>query len=813
MNQSIWNVARHIAGDASESVPGARRKPGVIKFFSRLSSLSIFLAAVGFLAFATAAAAVDTQAPTVAITSPTTGSTLKGTVAVSVSASDNVGVTDVDLYANSVLIGSTTASIYTFSWNTSTVSNGSVVLKAVVYDAAGNHSNFITNVTVANTTTPTADTQAPTVTVTSPTAGSTLKGTVAVSVSASDNVGVTDVDLYANTAIVGSAKASPYTFSWNTSTVSDGSVVLKAVAYDAAGNHSNFVTNVTVANTTTPPPTSSPTLSVTSSNPTSGVSVRVYPADTSGLTDGTASLTRTYNANARVWLAATLRAGSNYFIKWQKDGVDYDTASTTSVVMDANHTLMAVYETPACAGVAVYPATDSIRSAVALYPAGTTFCIKAGTHRMTTSITARANDKYIGETGAILNGSKIVTSFVQSGAYWIATGQTQQEPPMQATNGGWPVCVSTALACIYPERVFLDGKDLWQVASLAALGPGMFYFDYVNHYIYLVDNPTGHTVEATTGSGGFIGYTGGTNDNVTVKNLIFEKFGGGVVTGYTHNALKAVNGWQVQNNEFRYISSMAVANFGNGVVRNNYIHHNGQYGVIGQGTFEGNVISFNNIDGFDTGDDAGSSKFHQTNGVVLRGNIVANNNSRGLWADYDNINMTYENNIVENNVQMGILHEASCAATVKNNVLRGNNSLYAGQPIWWGAQIFARASKDMQIYGNDVTASPPGQNGIGLYTDWINGAPQSYSGANCGTIDLQNITVHDNVVRLEIGQQNGVASGGIGSATAYGISFSHNTYYLRDLLNSYFEYDSGTPKTRTLWQGSGQDATGTFLQY
>ena len=172
---------------------------------------------------------------------------------------------------------------------------------------------------------------------------------------------------------MGSATASPYTFSWNTSTVSDGSVTLQAVAYDAAGNHSNALTNVTVANTTTPPPTSSPTLSVTSSNPTSGVSVRVYPADTSGLTDGTASLTRTYNANARVWLAATLRAGSNYFIKWQKDGVDYDTASTTSVVMDANHTLMAVYETPACAGVAVYPATDSIRSAVALYPAGTTF--------------------------------------------------------------------------------------------------------------------------------------------------------------------------------------------------------------------------------------------------------------------------------------------------------------------------------------------------------------------------------------------------------------------------------------------------------
>src|SRR4029434_360626 len=116
-----------------------------------------------------------------------------------------------------------------------------------------------------------------------------------------------------------------------------------------------------------------------------------------------------------------------------------------------------------------------------------------------------------------------------------------------------------------------------------------------------------------------------------------------------------------------------------------------------------------------------SSKFHGTNGLVLRGNIVANNQSRGLWTDYDNINVTYENNIIENNVQMGILHEASCAATIKNNVLRGNNSAYPGKPIWWGGQITARAAKDVQIYGNDVTASPPGQNGISLFNDYVNG--------------------------------------------------------------------------------------------
>jgi hypothetical protein len=478
-------------------------------------------------------------------------------------------------------------------------------------------------------------------------------------------------------------------------------------------------------------------------------------------------------------------------------------------VMDANHTLSAVYQTPACTGVAVYPGVDSLKNAVASWPAGSTFCLKAGVHRMTSRVLARTNDKYIGETGAILNGSKVLTSFVQVGSYWVASGQTQQETPFPATvTGGWSECVATAPACIYPEMVFLDGKDLWQVTSLAALTPGSFYFDYAGNQIYLADNPTGHLVEATTGSGGIIGYTGGTSNSVTVQNLVFEKFGGGEVTGYEHNALKAVTGWLVENNEFRLISFMAVANFGNGIVRNNYIHHNGRYGVVGSGTFLGNVISYNNTHGWATGTDAGSAKFHGTIGLVLKGNIVSNNMSRGLWTDFDNINVTYENNVIENNYQMGILHEVGCAAVIRYNVLRGNNYAFPGKSISSGGQIFTRSSKDVQIYGNDVTALLPGVNGIGVYSDSVNGVLQSYTGTNCGTISLQNIQVHDNVVRLDTGQQHG----NIGGGSAYGIAFSNNTYYLRDLTAKYFYYQGGT-WDKNQFQAAGADVTGKFYQW
>jgi len=775
------------------------------RFFSH--SISILLAAFGVFAFATAEA--DPPPPTVTVTSPATGSTVMGLVPVDVNVVEP-SVKQVDLMVNGVRVASATTEPYAFGWDSSTVADGSVMISAIAYGASGNSSSAVVDVTVANATINPSDTQAPSVIISSPAAGSTVQGTVAVSVSASDNVGVTDIDLYANEVLVARTAASTHTFSWNTSTVPDGSVALKALAYDAAGNHSNFLTNITVANTTTttPPSSTTPTLSITSFNSNGGATLRVYPADVSGLGDGTSSLTRTYSSNARVWLSAALRSGNNYFIKWQKDGVDYDTSSTTSVVMDANHVLNAVYETPSCSGIAVYPGVDSLLNAVLASPAGSTFCLKAGVHRFTSRVMARTNDKYIGEPGAILSGAKVLSSFVQVGSYWVASGQTQQETPFPATAGGWPECIASAPACIYPEMVFLDGQDLWQVTSVAELAPGKFYFDYANNQIYLADNPTGHLVEATTGSGGIVGYSGGASDSVTVKNLIFEKFGGGEYTGYEHNALKAVNGWTVQNNEFRLIAFMAVANFGKSVLRNNHIHHNGRYGVVGDGTIEGNVITYTNTHGWTTGTDAGSAKFHGTNGLVLRGNIVSNNQSRGLWTDYDNINVTYENNIVTNNVEMGILHEVGCAAVIRDNVLYGNSTAYAGKPPSSAAQIFTRSSKDVQIYGNDVTAMLPGANGISAYGDFIGSSPQTYTGPNCGTMYLQNIHVHDNVVRLDVGQQTGNMWGG----SDYGIYFTNNTYYLKDTAAAYFWYNGG-PWSKSTYQAAGGDATGQFLQW
>src|SRR5262249_13337422 len=90
------------------------------------------------LVFRVAPGASDTVPPTTAITAPTAGSTVSGTVSVTATASDNLGVTRVEIYDGSTLLGTATSPPYIVSWSTSAVPNGSHTLSSKAYDGAGN---------------------------------------------------------------------------------------------------------------------------------------------------------------------------------------------------------------------------------------------------------------------------------------------------------------------------------------------------------------------------------------------------------------------------------------------------------------------------------------------------------------------------------------------------------------------------------------------------------------------------------------------------------------------------------------------------
>src|SRR5438552_4619503 len=192
----------------------------------------------------------DTTPPTVSITSPASGTIVAGTISVTASASDNVGVVGVQFLLDGLNAGAeVTAAPYSVSWNTTTASNGSHSLTAVARDAAGNRATSVAvAVTVSNGAPP--DTTPPMVSITSPTSGASVSGTLTMTANASDNVGVVGVQFLLDGANVGAeVTAAPYSAPWDTTTASRGSHTLTAVARDAAGNHATSApVSVTVVN-------------------------------------------------------------------------------------------------------------------------------------------------------------------------------------------------------------------------------------------------------------------------------------------------------------------------------------------------------------------------------------------------------------------------------------------------------------------------------------------------------------------------------------------------------------------------------------
>src|SRR5262249_21949708 len=142
----------------------------------------------------------DTTPPTVGITAPANGATVSGTISVSANASDNVGVVGVQFFSDGAALGAEdTSAPYSISVNTTGSSNGPHTLTGVAREAAANRTpSAAVTVTVSNG--PPPDTTPPAVSITAPASGAKVSGTITVSASASDNIGVVGVQFFGDGA-------------------------------------------------------------------------------------------------------------------------------------------------------------------------------------------------------------------------------------------------------------------------------------------------------------------------------------------------------------------------------------------------------------------------------------------------------------------------------------------------------------------------------------------------------------------------------------------------------------------------------------
>ena len=82
---------------------------------------------------------------------------------------------------------------------------------------------------------PVVDSAAPSISITAPLSNTNASGIVAVSATASDDIGVSKVEFYVNGSLKASDISTPYLFTWDTSSLASGTYILAAKAYDASG--------------------------------------------------------------------------------------------------------------------------------------------------------------------------------------------------------------------------------------------------------------------------------------------------------------------------------------------------------------------------------------------------------------------------------------------------------------------------------------------------------------------------------------------------------------------------------------------------
>src|SRR5712671_5458292 len=277
----------------------------------------------------------------VAITSPASGAIVNDTTTVSASVSiiGALTVSSVQFRLDGANLGARdTSAPYSVSWNTTATTNGSHTLTAVATDLLGvQFTSDPVTVTVNNAPPPPPpDTTPPTVSITAPANGATVPATVTITASASDNVGVAGVQFQIDGANFGAEDTSaPYSISWNTTSASNGSHTIAAIARDAAGNRTPSATvTVTVNNAPPPPPpdtTPPPTVSIAA--PANGATVPATVTITASASDSVGVAGVQFQIDgANVGAEDT---SAPYSVSWNTTGAANGSHTITAIARDA----------------------------------------------------------------------------------------------------------------------------------------------------------------------------------------------------------------------------------------------------------------------------------------------------------------------------------------------------------------------------------------------------------------------------------------------------------------------------------------------
>lgn len=315
--------------------------------------------------------------------------------------------------------------------------------------------------------------------------------------------------------------------------------------------------------------------------------------------------------------------------------------------------------------------------AVEKAPNGSTIVLRGGTYRESVYIGFNRKltiQSYPGEA-VWFDGSSPVSGWTKSGSTWVANWShpfdrrvsfnANLDETARFTDSRNPLAG-------YPEQVWIDGEPLRQVGSATQVTSGTFFADTSAKRLMIGSDPSGRRVDASTltraiqvqGAGTTLrGF--GVQRYATTLNMM------GTVTAEVHDIT-------LENLVVRDNATIGVYAWNDNQTLNKLtVTGNGMLGIGANGTHNlritNSVVSGNNTQAFKPAPVSGGMKLSGIDKGLISGNVVADNDSAGVWFDVSSYDLTVTGNRVTGNSTTGVQVEISEKAVIADNYISGND--------------------------------------------------------------------------------------------------------------------------------------------
>ena len=318
----------------------------------------------------------------------------------------------------------------------------------------------------------------------------------------------------------------------------------------------------------------------------------------------------------------------------------------------------------------------TLKSAISRAASGATIILMEGIYRedagtITTPLTIQA---YPGAK-VWLDGSDEVTGWVKDGTVWRKDGWTTSANSINPLS-------------FLPDMVFVDGVEQTQVRTLTEVKENTFYVDQAASIMYLGSSPTGRLVEASTRHMA-LQYSGAGAAGSKLRGIGVRRYASKLTSPHEVGAIEVRDGAK----GIRFDKLLFTEQAANGLlltgsasdlsigltITDSVFAGNGASGISGDYTnglvMQGNTVINNNVQRAQWEEVNGSfagTKFSRMTNSTIKNNLFQDNHGTGFWCDLDCKDNTIIGNMSRGNLTDGIYYGVGYRAIIASNVTYNN---------------------------------------------------------------------------------------------------------------------------------------------